>query len=122
MDNVYIQRYGHNCLKLAAFLPDLNTRELIWETMKGYTARRNVTLKMADVVKLTHDAIAAVSEDYWISAAFTTMPSVELKFMKIRPTILTLPLWSSSASLMIPSRKILEFGRVGTPVEPNQYF
>ena len=31
--------------------------------MKGYIARRNVSFKMTDIIQLTHDAIAAVTED-----------------------------------------------------------
>ena len=36
--------------------------------MKGYIARRNVSFKMTDVIKLTHDVIAAVTEDDWVSS------------------------------------------------------
>ena len=36
--------------------------------MKGYIAGRNVSFKMTDVIQLTHDAIAAVTEDYWVSS------------------------------------------------------
>ena len=36
--------------------------------MKGYIARRNVSYKMTDVIQLTHDAIAAVTEDNWVSS------------------------------------------------------
>ena len=36
--------------------------------MKGYIARRNVSFKMTDVIQLTHDAIAAVTEDNWASS------------------------------------------------------
>ena len=36
--------------------------------MKGYIARRNVSFKMTDVIQLTHDAIAAVTEDDWASS------------------------------------------------------
>ena len=36
--------------------------------MKGYIARRNVTFKMTYVIQLTHDAIAAVTEDDWVSS------------------------------------------------------
>ena len=46
---------------------DLNSIELIWATMKGYIARRNVSLKMTDVLQLTRDAFAAVTEDDLIS-------------------------------------------------------
>ena len=34
--------------------------------MKGYIARRNVSFKMTDVIQLTRDAIAAVTEDDWV--------------------------------------------------------
>ena len=36
--------------------------------MKGYIARRNVSFKMTGVIQLTHDAIAAVTEDDWVSS------------------------------------------------------
>ena len=47
---------------------DLNTIELIWARMKGYIARHNVSFKMTDLLQLTHDAIAAVTEDDWVSS------------------------------------------------------
>ena len=64
LDNI-LKEYGHDCLRLPA---DLNSIELIWATMKGYIARRNVSFKMTDVIQLTHDAIAAVTEDGWVSS------------------------------------------------------
>ena len=36
--------------------------------MKGYIARRNVSFKMTDVIQLTHDVIAAVTEHDWVSS------------------------------------------------------
>ena len=36
--------------------------------MKGCIARRNVSFKMTDVIQLTYDAIAAVTEDDWVSS------------------------------------------------------
>ena len=36
--------------------------------MKGYIARRIVNFKMTDVLQLTYDAIAAVTEDDWVSS------------------------------------------------------
>ena len=59
LDNM-LKEYGHDCLRLPAYHADLNSIELIWATMKGYIARRNVTFKMTDVLQLTNDAIAAV--------------------------------------------------------------
>ena len=55
-------------LRLPAYHADLKSIELIWATMKGYIARRNVSFKMTDVIQLTHVAIAAVTEDDWASS------------------------------------------------------
>ena len=60
VDNV-LKKYGHDCLKLHAYL---NAIELIWATVKGYIARRNLTFKMTDVLlKQPQDAIPAASEN-----------------------------------------------------------
>ena len=67
LDNIF-KEYGHDCLRLPAYHADLNLIELIWGTMKGHIARRNVSFKMTDVIQLTHDAIAAVTEDDWVSS------------------------------------------------------
>ena len=67
LDNI-LKKYGHDCLRLPAYHADLNSIELIWASMKGYIARRNVSFKMTDVIQLTHEAIAAVTEDDWVSS------------------------------------------------------
>ena len=54
------KEYEYDCLRVPAYHADLNSIELIWATMKGY--------KMTDVIQLTHDAIAAVTEDDWVSS------------------------------------------------------
>ena len=48
--------------------------------MKGYIARRNVSFKMTDVIQLTHDAIAAVTEDDWASS-YRHVEEVERKYL-----------------------------------------
>ena len=63
-----LKEYGHDCLMLPAYHADLNSIELIWATMKGYIARRNVSFKMTDIIQLTQDAIVAVTEDDWASS------------------------------------------------------
>ena len=67
LDNI-LKDYGHDCLRLPAVHAYLNSIELIWATMKGYIARRNVSFKLTDVIQLTHDAIAAVTEDALVSS------------------------------------------------------
>ena len=67
LDNI-LKEYGHDCLRLPAYHADLNSIELIWATMKGYIARQNVSFKMTDVIQLSHDTIAAVTEDDLVSS------------------------------------------------------
>ena len=67
LDNI-LKEYGHACIRLPAYHADLNLIKLIRVTMKGYIARRNVSFKMTNVLQLTHDAIAAVTEDDWVSS------------------------------------------------------
>ena len=81
LDNIF-KDYGHDCLRLPAYHADLNSIELIWATMKGYIARRNVSFKMTDVIQLTHDAIAAVTEDDWVSSC-RHVEEVERKYADI---------------------------------------
>ena len=66
LENI-LKEYGHDCLRLPAYHADLNSIELIWATMKGYIARRNVSFKMTDVLQLSQYAIAAVTENDWVS-------------------------------------------------------
>ena len=79
LDNI-LKEYGHACLRLPAYHADLYSIELIWATMNGYIARRNVSFKMTDVIQLTHDAIAAVTEDDWVSSCRHDVEEVERKY------------------------------------------
>ena len=49
LDNI-LKEYRHDCPRLPAYHADLNSIELIWATMKGYIASRNVSFKMTDVI------------------------------------------------------------------------
>ena len=50
--------------------------------MKGYIARRNVSFKMTDVIQLTHNAIAAVTDDDWVSSC-RHVEEVERKYWDV---------------------------------------
>ena len=68
MENVFLKKCIHDCLKLPSYHADVNAMELIWATVKGYTARSNATLEIADMLlKSTRDGIATASKDYLIS-------------------------------------------------------
>ena len=47
--------------------------------MKGYIARRNASFKMTDFIQLTHDTIAEVTEDDWVSSC-RLVEEVERKY------------------------------------------
>ena len=76
-----LKEHGHDCLRLPAYHADLNAIELIWANIKGYVARHNVTFKMADVVQLTHDAIARVTADDWMKCCRHVV-GIEEKYWK----------------------------------------
>ena len=51
-----LQKHGHTALRLPFYHADLNTIELIWNDMKGYVARKNLSLKFTDVKVLIEEA------------------------------------------------------------------
>ena len=47
-----LNNYGHSVLRLPPYHPDLNAIEMIWAEVKGDVAKKNVTFRMAEVMKL----------------------------------------------------------------------
>lgn len=56
---------GHNVVRLPPYHCHYNPIELIWAQMKGYVAERNNTFKIAEVEKLTNEAIESISTSAW---------------------------------------------------------
>ncbi|XP_053378674.1 uncharacterized protein LOC123526970 [Mercenaria mercenaria] len=56
-----LTRHGHSVIRLPQYHPDLNPIELIWATLKGYIARRNLSFKMTDVERLIQEGLQSIS-------------------------------------------------------------
>uniref|UniRef100_A0A2S2NKR6 Tc1-like transposase DDE domain-containing protein n=1 Tax=Schizaphis graminum TaxID=13262 RepID=A0A2S2NKR6_SCHGA len=56
---------GHEVIRLPPYHCQYNPIELIWAKVKGEVAKNNNTFKMADVEKLAHAAMDAVTQEDW---------------------------------------------------------
>ncbi|KAL4107543.1 hypothetical protein QTP88_017874 [Uroleucon formosanum] len=56
---------GHEVIRLPPYHCQYNPIELIWAKVKGEVAKNNNTFKMADVEKLAHVAMDAVTQEDW---------------------------------------------------------
>ncbi|KAL4123174.1 hypothetical protein QTP88_015397 [Uroleucon formosanum] len=56
---------GHEVIRLPPYHCKYNPIELIWAQVKGQVAKFNNTFKMVDIVRLTHEALDAVTIDDW---------------------------------------------------------
>ena len=61
------REHGHRVVRLPPYHCHYNPIELIWSQVKGYVADKNRTFKIADVEKLTHEAIDSVTVAAWKS-------------------------------------------------------
>jgi transposase len=50
---------------LPPYHPELSYIELIWGTAKNWVADKNVTFKLDDVIKLTDEGFAAITNEDW---------------------------------------------------------
>ena len=64
IDNI-ASEHGHRVVRLPPYHCHYNPIELIWSQVKGYVAERNSTFKIADVEKLTHEAINSITTAAW---------------------------------------------------------
>lgn len=60
-----VNKAGHEVVCLPPYHCQYNPIELIWEQVKNEVAYKNITFKIADVEKLTHEAIENVTLDNW---------------------------------------------------------
>jgi len=56
---------GHEVIRLPPYHCQYNPIDLLWAKVKGEVAKNNNTFKMADVEKLAHSAMDAVTQEDW---------------------------------------------------------
>lgn len=58
---------GHEVIRLPPYHCQYNPIELLWGTIKGEVARLNNTFRLADVERLTNEAIDKITREDWVS-------------------------------------------------------
>ena len=74
---------GHKVLRLPPYHCELNPIELIWSQVKGYVARENRTFKLAEVERLSREALAAVTPELWSNCCRHVVDTIELKMRRL---------------------------------------
>ena len=64
IDNI-AEQHGHQVVRLPPYHYHYNPIELIWAQVKSYVADKNNTFKIADVERLTNEAVDTVSKEAW---------------------------------------------------------
>lgn len=59
------KEHGHRVVRLPPYHCHYNPIELVWAQVKAYIADKNKTFKIADVERLTHEAIESISKSAW---------------------------------------------------------
>ena len=67
IDTIF-SKYGHTVLRLPPYHPDLNPIEMVWATIKGYVAQKNVTWN------INHVMLNKSTEVPCVLFPFTTTP------------------------------------------------
>lgn len=64
LDQIVLEK-GHEVIRLPPYHCQYNAIELIWAQVKRQVATKNNTFKMADIERLTHEALDAVTKRDW---------------------------------------------------------
>ncbi|CAK1602201.1 unnamed protein product [Parnassius mnemosyne] len=60
-----LQEHGHSVLRLPPYHPDFNPIENIWAMVKGYVAKKNVSMNMDTIMRLTKEKVDAITVQEW---------------------------------------------------------
>lgn len=58
-------QHGHRVVKLPPYHCHYNPIELVWAQVKSYVGERNNTFRIADVDRLTHEAVDSITTSAW---------------------------------------------------------
>lgn len=64
VDNI-LKEYGHSVLRLPPYHPTFNPIENIWSIVKGYVAKRNISLNMQSIMALTKERMETITKEEW---------------------------------------------------------
>jgi hypothetical protein len=81
-----LAEHSHSVLRLPPYHPDLNPVELIWESVKEYVARKNVSFRLDDAMKLAEEKFNIITKEEWSSRCNNARQS-EQNYLRLEPII-----------------------------------
>jgi hypothetical protein len=81
-----LAEHGHSVLRLPPYHPDLNPIELIWASVKEYVARKNVSFRLDDAMKLAEEKFNIITEEEW-SSRCNNARQCEQNYLRLEPSI-----------------------------------
>lgn len=60
-----LREHGHSVLRLPPYHPDFNPIENIWAMIKGYVAKKNVSMNMDTIMRLAKEKVDTISVEVW---------------------------------------------------------
>jgi hypothetical protein len=81
-----LAEHGHYALRLPPYHPDLNPIELIWASIKEYVARKNVSFRLDDAMKLAEEKFNIVAKEEW-SSRCNIARQCEQNYLRLEPVI-----------------------------------
>jgi hypothetical protein len=78
--------HGHSALRLPPYHPDLNPTELIWASNKEYVARKNVSFRLDDAIKLAEKKSNIITKEEW-SSWCNNARQCEQNYLRLEPII-----------------------------------
>jgi hypothetical protein len=76
----------HSVLRLPPYHPDLNLIELIWASIKEYVARKNVSFRLDEAMKLAEEKFSIVIKEEW-SSKCNNARRCEQNYLRLEPII-----------------------------------
>jgi transposase len=65
--DVLLADHGHSVLRLPPYYPDVSPIELKRASVKQYVARKNVSLRVDDTVKMAEEKYNIITQEDWSS-------------------------------------------------------
>jgi hypothetical protein len=81
-----LAEYGHSGLLLPPYHPDLKPIELIWASIKEYVARKNVSFRLDDAMKLAEEKFSIIKKEDWSSRCNNARQG-EQNYLRLEPII-----------------------------------
>jgi hypothetical protein len=81
-----LAEHGHSALRSPPYHTDLNSIELIWASVKEYVARKNVSFRLEDAMKLAEEKFNIITREEW-SSRCNNARQCKQNYLRLEPII-----------------------------------